>query len=247
MLSDLPLDSIINLDCLSGLKKLPDGCIDLVVMDPPYLMSKTGGGIFGNANRSYLSELHTIVDGINNGILDELMRVMKRPNIYIWANKTQHHQYLSYFAGEHGCNYDLLTWHKTNPIPMCGNRYLPDTEYLLFFRAEGVPLYGKYETKSKYYITKTNKEDKEKFGHPAIKPLHITRNIIINSSKEGDIVLDPYIGSGTTAVAAVQTNRHYIGYEIEPNYAMMAKERIAAERPMLSAHRQSQILGQWEV
>ena len=120
----------------------------------------------------------------------------------------------------------MLTWHKTNPVPTCNNKYLSDTEYILYFRNGGVPMYGNYETKKKYYVTPTNKEDKQKYKHPTIKPLHIIENLILNSSKENDIVLDCFMGSGTTPVACVNTHRHYIGYEIDENYFDIACQRL---------------------
>lgn len=222
----MELDVIYNQDCLEGMKKLPDNSIDLVVIDPPYEISAGGnGGAFGVEKRSYHAEVKTLSEGISNNVLDELVRVMKKINIYIWCNKNQLRQYINYFE-ELGCTTDLLTWHKSNPIPTCNNKYLSDTEYLLFFRKDGVPIYGSYNTKKKYYITPTNKKDKDKYGHPAIKPLDIIENLIINSSKEGDIVLDCFLGSGTTAVAAMITNRHYIGFELDPKCFNIACERL---------------------
>lgn len=221
-------DIIHNIDCLEGLKELPDKCIDLMILDPPYDMEKTGGGAFGTKNRTYYYELHRMADGITNGLLDEVIRVMKRPNIYIWCNKKQIRQYIDYFE-DAGCTTDIPTWHKTNPTPAHNNKYLSDTEYLLFFRDKGVKVYGSYDTKRKWYVTPTNKADKIKWKHPTIKPLFIIRNIIINSSKEGDIVCDPFMGSGTTAVAAIQTLRQYICYEVEAEWCEIAKERIAVE------------------
>lgn len=151
---------------------------------------------------------------------------MKVPNIYLWCNKNQLRQYIDFFEDK-GCTTDLLTWHKTNPVPTCNAKYLSDTEYCLFFRADSPYFGGYYETKHKYWVTQTNKKDKEQYGHPTIKPIEIIRNLIINSSKEGDIVLDPFMGSGTTAVAAKQLNRHFIGYEIDKTYYETALRRIA--------------------
>ena len=71
-----------------------------------------------------------------------------------------------------------------------------------------------------------NKQDKEKFKHPTIKPLRFIENLIINSSKEGDLVFDPFVGSGTTAVAAKNLGRHYLGFEINPKWAKIAKDRL---------------------
>lgn len=222
----MEVDIIYNEDCIQGMKKLPDNSIDLVIIDPPYqIVAGGGGGAFGADKRDYHKAVKTLSDGITNNVLDELVRILKKINIYIWCNKNQLKQYINYFE-EKGCTTDLLTWHKTNPVPTCNNKYLSDTEYILYFRQGGVPMYGSYETKKKYYVTPTNKEDKQKYKHPTIKPLNIIENLIVNSSKENDIVLDCFMGSGTTPVACVNTHRHYIGYEIDNNYFDIACQRL---------------------
>jgi len=225
------LDYIKCGNCLELIKDIPDNSIDLIVTDPPYEKKGNGyyhgGGAFGTNTRDYHSELDNkqLLNGVDNRILDELMRVMKKCNIYIWCNKQQLKKYNNYFESK-GANTELLTWHKTNPVPTCNNKYLSDTEYLLFFRENGVKIYGSYETKRKYYVTQTNKRDKKLYKHPTIKPLDIIENLIINSSIKGGAVLDPFMGSGTTAVACVNTDRHYIGFEISQEYCDIAKKRI---------------------
>ena len=219
------LDSILNVDCSEGLKLIPDKSVDLIVMDPPYEMETAGGGAFGSFNRLYHSSLTPISKGISNKLLDVFIEKMKMVNIYTWCNKNQLRQYLDYFD-DIGCMIDLLTWHKTNPTPTCNNKYLSDTEYCVFAREKGVKLFGSYETKRKYYVSPLNTIDKEKYGHPTIKPLNIIKNLIINSSEGGGTVLDPFIGSGTTAVAAKMLGRHYIGFEINPEYYQIACKRV---------------------
>ena len=132
---------------------------------------------------------------------------------------------IAYFEDKN-CNIDILTWHKTNPTPTINNTYANDTEYCIFARESGVKLYGDYNTKKKYYVSSANVEDKKKFVHPTIKPLEIIKNLTINSSKENDIVLDCFCGSGTTCVACKETNRRYIGMEINKEYYDIAKKRI---------------------
>ena len=216
-------------DCLELLKDIPDKSVDLVVIDPPYEIASGGvGGCFGVEQRNYhkqVSKNENIKSGISKKLLDELVRVMKKVNIYIWCNKNQLRQYINYFEGL-GATTDLLTWHKTNPVPTCNNKYLSDTEYLLYFRKDGVPLYGTYATKKKYYVTPKNKEDKKLYKHPTIKPLDIIKNLIINSSQENDVVLDCFMGSGTTGVACKELNRDFIGIELDQNYYDIACERI---------------------
>lgn len=106
------------------------------------------------------------------------------------------------------------------------NTYANDTEYCIMAREKGTKLYGTFETKRKYYVSSINNEDKKYFSHPTIKPLEIIKNLIINSSLENDIVLDCFMGSGTTAVAAKELNRHFIGFEIDPDYYKIAVDRV---------------------
>ena len=226
----MDLDMIYNEDCSVGLDRIPDGSVDLVVMDPPYQFRTSGGGCFGPAKRCYIGNLEPISKGIQNDVLEKIVGKLKAVNIYIWCNKAQIYQYLDFFVPR-GCNVDLLCWHKPNPIPSACNKYLSDTEYLLFFREKGVPLHGNYDTKRKYYILPQNRRENRQYNHPTVKPLEIMRNIIINSTLPGDTVLDPYMGSGTTAVACIETGRHYLGYEIDAGHCKTAMDRISAARP----------------
>lgn len=221
----MELDTIYNKDCIEGLKELPDNSIDLVVMDPPYDLLKSGGGAFGYAKRQYHSQIETMSEGITNDILEMILSKCKKVNAYIWCNKRQLRQYFDYLD-DNGYMIDLLTWHKTNPTPSCGNKYLSDTEYLIYTREKGVKLYGTYETKRKWYVSSLNTADKKKYGHPTVKPLEIIKNLITNSSRGGDSVLDPFMGSGTTAVAAKLLGRHYVGFEINSDYHRIAEERV---------------------
>lgn len=222
---------LFNGDCLELMKNIPDKSVDLVVTDPPYEFHSGGeGGAFGRDKRTYHRELYdsgNLDKGCPNEVLRELMRVMVKPNIYLWCNKNQLGQYIEFFEGR-GCTTDLLTWHKTNPVPTCNNKYLSDTEYILYFRAGGVPMYGSYNTKKKYYITPTNKADKNKWGHPTMKPVDIIKNLVINSSKDGDTILDPFMGSGTTGVAVKELGggRKFVGIEVNPEYYAIAQQRI---------------------
>lgn len=125
-----------------------------------------------------------------------------------------------------GCNVDLLVWHKTNPIPTCNNKYLNDLEYCVFAREPNCPLKGTYETKSKVYISGSNVEDKKQYSHPCCKPIERLEHFIINSSNEGDIVFDPFMGSASTLIAAKRLNRKYIGFEIDEKWFNVAQDRL---------------------
>ena len=220
----LKTNEIYNIDCMEGLKLIDDNSIDLVIIDPPYLLNINNVKNLSNMNR-YANDLLNLKDGFDLKVLDLLIQKMKKINIYIYCSKRQVKDLLNYFSNKN-CNHEILTWHKQNPSPLINNNYLPDTEYILFFREKGVKLYGNYHNKRKYYISLTNKVDKQKYKHPTIKPLELIEYHIENSSKEGDLILDCFAGSGTTLVGAINKNRRYIGFEIDKNYYKIAKKRI---------------------
>ena len=226
-LNKYKINEIYNEDSYEAIKNIPDKSIDLIVMDPPYLIGKQKpGGVFGRGRESFHKKIRTLSDGIDKSILSEIERVMKKINIYIFCNKEQIYDYLFYFKTLKKCSFDLLTWHKLNPIPTCSNKYLSDTEYILFFREKGVRVYGTYKTKSKYFITEKNVKDNRLYNHPTVKPLSIIETLIFNSSKENDLIVDFFAGSGTTAVASKLLNRKYLGFEIDPVHFQTAKKRI---------------------
>lgn len=220
----LKTNEVYNMDCMEGIKLVDDNSIDLVVMDPPYLLNLTKVKRTSSFN-NYANELVNLKDGFDLKVLDLLIPKMKKINIYIYCSKRQVKDLIEYFVNK-DCNYEILTWHKQNPSPLINNNYLPDTEYVIFAREKGVKLYGNYHSKRKYYISGVNQVDKKKYGHPTIKPLNFIENHIINSSKEGDLVLDCFCGSGTTLVGAIKTNRRFIGFEIDENYYKIAKQRV---------------------
>lgn len=215
-----------NKDCLEVMKNMEDNSVDLVITDPPYEISTSGAGIYKQKDKKYVKELNEMKDGFSDEILNELCRVMKKINIYIFCSQKQIIHLLDYFVTKRGCNYNIISWHKTNPIPACGNKYLTDTEYVLFFRERGVKVYGSFETKRTWYSTPLNQADKKKYGHPTVKPQLILNNLVLNSSQENDIILDPFMGSGSTGEAAIKNNRDFIGIEINDEYFNIAKNRI---------------------
>ena len=225
----MEIDRIYNGDCLELMKEIPDKSIDLVVTDPPYLIETSGAGIYKQADKQYVKELKDIKDGFSTDVLDELCRVMKHINCYFFCSQKQIIPLLDYFVRGKKCNWNLISWHKTNPVPACGNKYLTDTEFVLFFREKGVKIYGSFDTKRTWYATPLNQSDKKLYGHPTCKPLDIVQNFITNSSQEGELVFDPFIGSGTTAIAAIKEKRHYIGMELNKEYYDIACKRVKNE------------------
>jgi DNA modification methylase len=202
----ITLDTIHNLDCIEGMRQMPDGCVDLCVADPPYVFkATTGGGAFGSMSedgtkgRAYHAELFPMSQGFTVDWLHEACRLCRIPNLYVFCSKDQVLQLLG-FAAKRKLNADILTWHKPNPVPTCSNKYLSDTEYIIFMRGRGARVYGSYETKRKFWVQNVNTADKRLYGHPTVKPLNINQQLIVNSSQ---------VGGGNSR--PVHRNRHYGG------------------------------------
>ncbi len=167
-----------------------------------------------------------IYSGFNYDILDDFIRISKKVNIFIWCSKAQLPYIMNYFVVANDYNYELLVWNKTNPTPMCNNNWLPDLEYCLYFREKGVILNDGYENKSKWFISGLNVADKDLFEHPTIKPLELVKRHLKHATQPNDIVLDCFLGSGTTAVACKELGRRYIGFEINKKYYDIALDRL---------------------
>ena len=105
-------------------------------------------------------------------------------------------------------------------------------------REEGTKLNDGMEYKSKWYVSKTNVDDKKEFKHPTIKPLPLVKRHILHSTLPNAVVLDPYMGSGTTAVACKELGRQYIGFEINEEYHKICVDRLNG----INAHGQMSLL-----
>lgn len=133
---------------------------------------------------------------------------------------------MKYFIDKKGCYYNLLVWCKSNSTPLGNSPFLSDLEYCLCFYEKGCLFNKGCDLKRKFYISGTNQSDKKLYEHPTIKPLDLVKRHILLSTNENDIVLDPFIGSGTTAVACKETGRQYIGFEIDKHYHEIAVDRL---------------------
>lgn len=219
-------------DCLDLLKKLPDKSIDLIVTDPPYEIidcGKAGGSLGKKGHLDSISKIQENKNLIHYNIKKynkEFVRVMKKINIYIWCNKLQIVDYIKFYVQKLGCKFTILSWHKTNALPTYHGKYLSDTEYCLYFSKGGRCFPEKYEDAKTYFFDKINIKDKEKWGHPTIKHLYMIERLIKNSSKKGQKVLDPFMGSGTTGVACKNLKRKFIGCEIDKKYFKTCIKRI---------------------
>ena len=120
-----------------------------------------------------------------------------------------------------------MVWAKTNPTPATNGCWLPDLEYCLVFKEEGKHKYNDgYNLKSKWYQSPINKSDKDLFEHPTIKPLEYVKRHLQHACGKDFVVLDTFLGSGTTAVACKELGLNYIGFEKEPKYYEIAVNRL---------------------
>lgn len=218
---------LIHGDCLEEMAKIPDKSIDLIVTDPPYELSLHGGaGCF--KDRKLINDKH--LDFISKGFdydqcFNEFIRICKIPNMLIFCSNNQVSKIMSFFEGKNP-SATLLVWQKTNPVPLCCGKHLSDVEFIVYVRGKGATFNNDtpFEYKKKVY-TSGIVPSKSRL-HPTQKSVtHIEQYLKLHS-KENDVVLDPFMGSGTTGIACVNTNRRFIGIELDENYFNIAKKRI---------------------
>lgn len=223
-------------DCMEVMRQFAAAGMkfDLIYTDPPYDISATNGG--GSMHKSgKLSSLKELADAnINKGYdLEEFgelaIQLQNNINMYFWCNKIQIPRYLDFYVNKHKCKFDILFWTKTNPLPTYSNKYLSDTEYCLYFRKGGYCMPQSYDDARTFYQAPINAKDKKLYNHPTIKPVEVVTRHIRNSTKEGALVLDPFMGSGTTGVACRDLGRNFVGIEIDETYFNIAKGRIENE------------------
>lgn len=216
------IDKIFNEDCLEGIEKLADNSIDLICTDPPYCIGTTSNGIKGSFfDNNLIAPFFKI-------LFSQWRRVLKDGgHIYIntdWRT----YPFLYPIVNSYFIQRNLIVWKKGNTIN-AGNWYRFNHEFIIFATN------GK--SKREFLATERDVWDFEPKeasvscrAHQAQKPLELIEKMIKNSSKEGDVVLDCFTGSGTTAVACIKNNRHFVGFELVEKYYNIAKERIAKAR-----------------
>ncbi len=217
-------------DCLDFLKTIPDESVDLIISDPPYIIDKFDGD-FANKDfcdtRKYLVDLNnkkeTLRDGFNiKEVLDECRRIQGKgkENLYLFCNAKLLRELLAYYKKD---NIDVLIWHKNNPPPMFNLKYLSDIEYILYVCNNRRTLQLTYETARKVFNSNIVKKETD---HPTEKPLFIIDRLVENSCRRGDVVLDMFMGSGSTIKSALQLDRKAIGFEIDDEYYQLAQRRL---------------------
>lgn len=220
-------------DCLELMKKIPDKSIDMILTDPPYELDNHGGGSTELANRKLVKNKH--IDFISKGfsydlVFKEMLRVCKIPNIFIFCSNKQITKIMGFFEKNKNLSVTLLVWNKTNPSPLCNGKYLSDVEFVVYIRGKGATFNNDtpFEYKHKVFVSPIV-PNKNRY-HPTQKPVELLERYIRLHTKENDLILDLFMGSGTTGVACVHTNRNFIGMELDEYYFNIAKERIKDEK-----------------
>lgn len=221
-----------NRDCMEVLEQLPSNSIDLVVTDCPYKVCSGGhitknckkvcGGILSHSNE--LARQGKLFQHNNikfSEWLPEVYRVLKdNTHCYIFINGRNLAE-LQREAEKVGFKYQqLLVWDKGNATPC--HYYMNAVEYILMLRKGGARDISNMGTKNILRIPNIMGNKK----HPTEKPSSLMGILITNSSKKGDVVLDPFMGAGATGVSCIETGRRFIGCEIDKKYFDVAVERV---------------------
>jgi modification methylase len=244
-------------DCLSELKKIPSGSVDLVFADPPYNLQ-----LAGDLTRPDQSKVDAVddhwdkfasfgeYDAFTRAWLSECRRVLK-PNGALWVIGSYHNifrvgstlQDLGFWI------LNDIVWRKTNPMPnFRGRRFTNAHETLIWaaksaeskycFHYEAMKVFNDdLQMRSDWTLPlctgaeRLKNEDGNKL-HPTQKPESLLHRVMLATSNPGDVILDPFFGTGTTGAAAKQLGRNFIGIERETNYVSGAKKRIAAVEPL---------------
>ncbi|MEM0286391.1 MAG: DNA methyltransferase [Candidatus Methanomethyliaceae archaeon] len=231
-------------DSIELMKSFKSSMFDMIFADPPYFLSNDGitcsSGKMVSVNKGDWDKSKGLnhIHSFNIKWLAECKRILK-PNGTIWVSGTYHNIYSIGFAMQM-LGYIILnniTWYKKNAPPNLSCRY--------FTHSTETILWAKKDKKSKHYfnyqrmkeennnkqmrdiweIPAINKSEK-KFGRfPTQKPIKLLERIILASTNEGDLILDPFNGSGTTGIVAKQLNRRYIGIDINKDYLELTIKR----------------------
>jgi len=238
-------NSLAALDAIA--ERYPDGLFDMIFADPPYFLSN--GGITCHAGRmvkvdkgdwdkSRGTELN---HEFNTEWLRRCQRVL-RPNGTIWVTGTSH----VIFSVGHAMQQlgfkilNDITWEKPNPPPNLSCRYFTHSTETVLWAAKNekskhcfnYPLMrriaGGKQMKSVWRLAAPRSEEKQFGKHPTQKPIALVERCILASTRDGDLILDPFVGAGTSAVAAVRTHRRCVGIETDKGHLKVASSRLQA-------------------
>jgi len=210
-------------DCLEFMKDIPDKSIDLVLTDPPY-------GIDYQSNMRTKSVKFDKLENDDNEFrfkaYKEFNRVLKNDTVAIVFCSFKNYAYDYIELEKYFSIKNAIIWYK-------GGGGIGDLKHSLLTDYEiGLVCHnGKLEIKGKREgsVWKINKVPPAQMFHPTEKPLFLLRKFLLQFSNEGDLILDPFLGSGSTTRACKDLHRNYIGIEISPKYYEIAEERLRQE------------------
>ena len=235
-------------DCLEILAALPQGCIDLVFADPPYFLSNDGitchAGRMVSVNKGDWDRSRgpDVNHEFNRAWLAACQRVLK-PNGTIWVSGTSHVIHSVGFAMQQ-LGFKLLndiTWVKPNPPPNLSCRYFTHATETVIWAAKSKKSRhtfhyrlmkeqaGGRQMKSVWEILPPDREEKRFGKHPTQKPVALLERILLASTDPGDLVLDPFMGSGTTLLTAFRLHRRSLGCELSLEFLNLSIRRICSE------------------
>lgn len=229
---------IINDDCFNYISKIPTKSVDLILVDPPYLISKKSG--FTNYSDSAKSDMITKYgkvsidfgewdkDDINWDLLfSEYYRVLRDGGTLIFFFDIWKSTIIKEIADKYKFKQPRIgQWHKTNPVPINSKlNYLSNAiEYFFTFTKGKKPTFNSVYDNGVYKYPLCH--GKERLEHPTQKPLGLISDLLLKHSKPGDLVLDTFAGSGTTGHACILNDRDYILIERDEKYFDILKKRI---------------------
>lgn len=221
-------------DCFELLKQIKNNTIDLVLIDPPYEVSRDTNFAKGKIKGTDVDRFRVSMnfgDWDNNFtgldiVIKECYRILKKSGTLICFYDLWKITVLKeYFETAKFNQIRFIEWIKTNPVPLNSKtNYLTNSREIALVGVKG----GKPTFNSEYdngIYKHPICHDKDRF-HPTQKPLSLIEELVLKHSNEGDLVLDCFMGSGTTGVACKKLNRNFIGMEINETYFNKAKERI---------------------
>src|SRR6202008_1204526 len=253
---DLPVGEILHDDCVAAMRGLPDGCVDMIFADPPYnlqlggeLFRPEGGRVDACDDDWDKFDTFEAYDDFTRAWLREARRILK-PDGTIWVIGSYHNIFrVGAAMQDHG--YWILNdiiWRKANPMPnFRGTRFTNAHETLIWasmgekarytFNYRSMKtLNDELQMRSDWEFSICGGQERLKRDgvkvHPTQKPEALIYRILLACTKPGDVVLDPFFGTGTTGAVAKRLGRRWIVIEREPGYCSAAEERIAAALPL---------------
>ena len=230
-------NSIILGNSLNIIKQLPSKSINAIITDPPYCISRNSGFACKSSKEEYNKKYGKYVidfgewdkDEIDlQSFLTEFYRILKDGGSLICFYDIWKIQKFKAIAEEVGFKQPrVCLWVKTNPVPVNSKlNYLSNSkECFLTFTKKSKPTFNSEYNRGLFYYPICS--GSERTAHPTQKPLKLMEEILQIHSNENDIILDPFMGSGTTGVACKNTSRRFIGIEIYEKYFNLAKERLS--------------------